>query len=381
MRKQMKSKSIEGLSAVAMVSSIALLLSACDAGSGGVVTGGVAPRSASGAAVFKCASEKLSSLPTPVSSTEKIKVCRRSEDVSGESGAREASDEMAREAKDIEITPRFYAFGKKGRFRILQIVATETKFETNSGARVSGKPETKTETKVDPTLKLENERLVNAFLGEKCGPVVERVFKRASLDTKVIYRSLRDLDRLSDATASKTAGSANVLFGDARKAAPPADDSAKSRAADLGSMDINFILKLKYSASEGLVIRDEVDAVSSGPLMATGDAAEGQHLAFCQQVLMRVSENLGLGTGRDCASREVADTKTAEAQNVAQNVKASEKAPEKVSKKSVVGLTKVSMRNPQDLKNLRLADDEVSSIIKPLCGEGKKGVDVKIESE
>lgn len=377
MRKQMKSKSIEGLSAVAMVSSIALLLSACDAGSGGVVAGGVAPRSASRAAVFKCASEKLSSLPTPVSSTEKIKVCRRSEDVSGESGAREASDEMAREAKDIEITPRFYAFGKKGRFRILQIVATETKSETNSGARVSGKPETKTETKVDPTLNLENERLVNAFLGEKCGPVVERVFKRASLDTKVIYRSLRDLDRLSDATASKTAGSANALFGDARKAAPPVDDSAKSRAADLGSMDINFILKLKYSASEGLVIRDEVDAVSSGPLMATGDAAEGQHLAFCQQVLMRVSENLGLGTGRDCASREAADTKTAEAQNV----KASEKAPEKVSKKSVVGLTKVSMRNPQDLKNLRLADDEVSSIIKPLCGEGKKGVDVKIESE
>lgn len=333
-----------------LASSIALLLSACDNGGGGVVTGKVAPRSATGEAVYKCASEKLTGAPSALQAKDKIKVCRLTEKDSGE---------MSTEAKDTEITPRFYTFGKKGRFRILQIVATDTKQNDT----------------VNSETKLENERLVNAFLGEKCGPSIERVFKRASLDTKVIYRSLRDADRMSGSSSSKDSGSAESLFaGEGGRSVEGRTDAGKTAQVDIGAMDINFILKLSYSAKEGLSIRDEVAALSSGPLQATGEDAENNQLAFCDQVLMRVSENMGLGEGRDCASREAALKAAAEAGEAKLekvSVQGKTQGKTALKKQMTVGISKTSNRHPQDLKSLRLADDEVSSIVKPICGDLK----------
>ncbi len=131
---------------------------------------------------------------------------------------------------------------------------------------------------------------------------------------------------------------------------------------------------LDLRAKEGLSIRDEVAALSSGPLQATGEDAENNQLAFCDQVLMRVSENMGLGEGRDCASREAALKAAAEAGEAKLgkvSVQGKTQGKTALKKQMTVGISKTSNRHPQDLKSLRLADDEVSSIVKPICGDLK----------
>ncbi len=337
---------------------------ACGEASGGKVQIGAAPRSEAAEKLFQCASSQAPKTPQTVVGTATISVCRVNE---------------AGQIAASQLTPRFFVASKNGVMRVAQLFGTDLTYEGTA-------PEAQ--------MKLEIENEVNLFLKKTCAPQIERVFKRSSLDLNLAFRSYRETDRLSLGTVSKVTTAAvttsvttnDDLLGTGTNQTDSSErEKAKPKTRD--AADLTGILKLVFGKDEGISIRDEVGAVSSGPLKSTKTEDEEKNLAFCAQLLMRVSENMGVGEGRDCESRNKASLQD----KAASSDKAIEKAsaPKVADAKSssgktsmIIGLTKADGFKPSDVKNLKLADDEVFGIVKPICGELKTAAKIeKTESK
>ena len=157
---------------------------ACSDSSGGKVQIGAAPRSATAEKLFQCATNQAPKAVKTIVGKDAITVCR-----AGDDG----------KIIDSKLTPRFYLGSQKGVMRVAQLLGTDLQYEGKTP---------------DAQVKLEIENEVNHFLKATCGPQIERIFKRSSLDLRLAFRSYRDTDRLSSGAASTVAGAVETSSDD-----------------------------------------------------------------------------------------------------------------------------------------------------------------------
>lgn len=209
-----------------------------------------------------------------------------------------------------------------------------------------------------PERSLIEEKVVH-FLQQQCRPVIDQIFRRSGLRANHQFQILKEGESyaapgpVTRLKTPRTGGSRAKL--DASKA-------ATSEGVTAGSF--HLLLDLIYSGEEGVVLKDDPSGTLSGSLLKPTESNDSrlQTLQFCGQIAMRVAENYGLTNGRDCLSltSQVASKSDTEASVGAGEVKK--------TSNSAVGLMK-SGRRIEDLKQVKLASDEIDEVFSPVCGK------------
>lgn len=321
---------------------IVVLLPGCQDASKGPQTIQSAPPNALATHLKQCFSTKLSGGARLVV-RDKVSVCRRDKDSN---------------VVDQELTPRFQVGRSKGnKIGLRQIIAV--KFD------IAG--ETLESAKAPEALAIRAKAV--EFLAKGCGPVLNGIFQRSGFESSHRFQLLQEGDQLASLTESAKSGlSADSFEFDDRPVAqrgavrPPLVAQATPRRADedeKSKRSYHMLLEMGLSEKTGLKLKDDVSDVESGTIVpgSPSDENETNRLQFCGQLAMRVAENYGLGSGRDCAS-----------------MASSAEPPTKVDKRTSGGLMKPG-KEIADLKTVKLAKREIHEILVPVCGDlkDKKG--------
>ena len=205
----------------------------------------IAPQTESEKALSECARRSLSAQFKTLEG-EARPVCRRTADG-------QLSDRMLR--------PRYQAQHAEGRISIRQAVALRQVVAQGQTA-----------------INAEQQGEVVRFVNNVCRPAITSVFRRSGVRVEFGFRMFRaDIDQLDSPADIEVAGTADRVRG--------------SRVQSIVDFEVT---------DTGLRLADEPEAASSGSLTQTDFNA---HQAFCAQLALRLSENLGFTSGRDCASR------------------------------------------------------------------------------
>lgn len=305
-----------------------------------------------------CTSSKLSaSLKT--FETASTKVCRKGADG---------------KAINQDVVPSFQMISKKGRVGIDHVAAFQLSYKDAESTPTSAEA------------KMTSESVVVQYLSSVCGPVIQSPFKRSGLAARFTFRPLRDSDRKASAkSGTKKSGtpSDDTLFDGqivskadvSKKSGEIESISAREVEKVPNSNAINSVLELVMAGDSSISIKDDLSEISSGSLkdvLSSNAAPSEQQLLFCGQLLIRMSENVGLTKGRDCESLAVAseasESETAEEGDATSKTDAP-KTEKPVPAKSEDRLMKPGGHTAAALPTLKLAESEVLEIMTPVCGD------------
>jgi hypothetical protein len=224
-----------------------------------------------------------------------------------------------------------------------------------------------------PERSLIEEKVVQ-FLQQQCRPAIDQIFRRSGLRANHQFRILREGE--SYAAPGPIARMNTPRVGSSRSKPAPVSPATEAFAAG----GFHLLLDVIYLREEGIVLKDDPSGSLSGslsvrlkrptvesekmpsPTSTELDDSQLQGLQFCGQIAMRVAENYGLTKGRDCQalSNQAASTSETEIRVETGEVK-------KMSK-TAVGLMKAG-RRIGDLKQVKLASDEIDEVFSPVCGK------------
>lgn len=205
----------------------------------------IAPQTESEKALSECARRSLSAQFKTLEG-EARPVCRRGADG-------QLSDRMLR--------PRYQAQHAEGRISIRQAVALRQVVATGQTA-----------------ITAEQQGEVVRFMNNVCRPAITSVFRRSGVRVEFGFRMFRaDIDQLDSPAVVEVAGATERVRG--------------TRVQSIVDFEVT---------DTGLRLADEPEAIASGSLTQTDFNV---HQGFCAQLALRLSENLGFTSGRDCASR------------------------------------------------------------------------------
>jgi hypothetical protein len=217
----------------------------------------IAPQSKAEKALAECAQRTLSAQFKTLEG-EARPVCRRTPEG-------QLADRMLR--------PRYQAQHAEGRISIRQAVAFRQVVATGQAA-------------INP----EQQGEVVRFINNVCRPAITTVFRRSGVRVEFGFRMYRaEIDQIDTPVVAEAAAATERVRG----------------------TRVQSIIDFEVTES-GLRLADEPEAVNSGSLAQTDFNV---HQDFCAQLALRLSENLGFTSGRDCASRAAGDSPTARASN------------------------------------------------------------------
>jgi hypothetical protein len=329
---------------------ILFAMSACARGGSGPSVGQFAKPTGTTAKLQKCAETKLTS-PQPFVGDD-ITVCRRNE-----------NGKVVR----ATVTPSFYISGRKKRVHVAQVVGVTLFYD---GATPSK----------DLANKYEN--AVNEFLTTKCAPKFRTIFHRSGINGRFLFQTFLDADRIVGGLSAigGSVGDREELFGEGQNRPVFTGDPKKQIGVDRTRISPNVRLELVVGSDEGVMIKDVLNPLSSGPLKKTGN--EDQQNRFCAQLLVRVGETMGLGglaaddktcveptdqppepkaEPKDTAKTDVTEPKKSDAVTVPPAAKPS-------VKKGPIGIMKAGSSAPSELVSTKLAPSEIETMLSPICG-------------